>query len=140
MGQTGMTTGADRRKGERLGWILGWLGGFAWVAVLACVFAFQGRGLAAFAGLLLFLLAVLAIRRNAPWRQPDQPYWRLMVPLYGLMGLSVVWVFWGFEAASAESLSGWQLLWWLPLLLPLIQLGRRTWRMGEGNLPSQGQG
>ena len=130
-----MTTGADRRKGERLGW----LGGFAWVAVLAGVFVVQGRWLAALAGLLLFALAVWAIRRNAPWRQPDQLYWRLMAPLYGLIGLSVVWVFWGFEAASAESLSGWQLLWWVPLLLPLIQLGGRTWRMGEANARSPGQ-
>lgn len=136
-----MSTGpGEARKGERLGWTLGWLGGFAWVAVLAGVFAVQGRGLPAVAGLLLFAMAGLAIRRNAPWRHPDQPYWRLMAPLYGLMALSVVWVFWGFEDASAEPVSGWQLLWWVPLLLPLIQLGRRTWRMGEGNARSPEQG
>lgn len=121
------------RKGERLGWALGWLGGFAWVAVLAAVFAFQGRWIEAGVGLVLVAAAAPAVVLAAPWRHPYRAYWQLMAPLYGLLALGVAWAVWA--NGGAEPVSAWDLLWLIPLLMPLASIGRRNWQMGETARP-----
>ena len=43
------------RKGERIGWICGWLGAFLWVVVLAVIFFVQGRAAEAAVGLAILV-------------------------------------------------------------------------------------
>jgi hypothetical protein len=119
----------EGRAGERFAWIGGWLGGFIWVALLSGIFAVQGRFAAAGAGLLLVTAAVAAIVLSAPWRHPDTPYWKLMLPVYALLFASLAWlvVLWDGSPEQA-GLDVWQLPLLLLLVIPFKTVGRRTWR------------
>ncbi len=127
----------DPRRGEKIGWTGGWLGGFVWVLILSLVFAVQGNWRTALSGLIVVGLAVAAVLFGAPWRHPTTPYWRLMLAPYGLFLGSVAWAFLTY-GGMAET--GFGLMQWLLLLLPLIPLGqhaRRTWQDGGGQTPPQ---
>ena len=123
----------DPRRGEKLGWSLGWAGSFAWVAALAVVFAFQLKWAAALGGLVIVLLAALAVVRGAPWRHPHTRYGRLMVAPLLLELLAVLWAWRGFagDLTPADQFSPWMLAWMLPLVLPIVSLGPRRWVDGE---------
>ena len=115
------------RRGEKIGWTGGWLGGFIWVAVLAVVFMFQHQWPAALAGLGLVALAVIAIVLCAPWRHPTTPYWKLMLVPYALFLLTVGWAVWAFGLMGDPGLAWWQFAWVLSILTPLVIIGRRRW-------------
>jgi hypothetical protein len=70
------------RNGEKIGWIGGWLGGFAWVAIMSVVQLAQGRTATSAVGLVIAAGALAGLFLMAPWRRPHTPYWRLMLPLY----------------------------------------------------------
>ena len=129
----------DPRRGERLGWSLGWAGSFAWVAALAVVFAIQAKWAAALGGLAIVLLAALAVVRGAPWRHPQTRYWRLMLAPLLLELLAVVWAWRGFagDLAPGDQFSPWMLAWMLPLVLPIFSLGPRRWVDGEAPASSR---
>lgn len=118
------------RTGEKLGWSVGWAGGFLWVGILAAVFLVQGKAAAGLAGLGLAALAAFASLSFAPWRRPTTPYWKLMLPLYALLALSVAWAVAAFGPREAD-LTWWSLLWLLPLLVPFGSVGRRRWEDGD---------
>lgn len=118
------------RRGERIGWTAGWLGGFVWVFALSCVFLVQGRSQQGAAGMALAGIAVLSVVFFAPWRFPSTPYWKLMLAPYGAFSLSVVWAVWAYGGLEASGLTWWNLLWLLPMLLPLGTLRTRTWNDG----------
>ena len=115
------------RLGEKVGWAGGWAGGFIWVLVLSVVWLVQGKTLEAIAGLVLVCLAVVLIIGTAPWKHPKVPYWKLMSPLYLMLGLSVAWAVWSFGEAKDTGLTWWSLLWVLPILIPCGTIGRRRW-------------
>jgi hypothetical protein len=119
------------RKGEKLGWTGGWLGGFVWVAILALVFLFQGRTAQGLVGLALTGAAAGVIIRCAPWRFPRTPYWRLMLAPYAAFFLSIAWAVWAYGGLAAVGLNWWNLAWLLPMLIPLGTLSKRTWADGE---------
>lgn len=115
------------RTGEKVGWLAGWSGGFVWLLILAGIWLYQGQTGRGLAGLGLVAVAAACIIRCAPWKHPATPYRWLMVPIYVVFLLSV-----GFVAATGGftglRLTWWSLFWLLPLLAPLITVGRRTWR------------
>ncbi len=119
------------RKGEKAGWTWGWIGGFLWVAIVALVFLAQGKIAAGCTGLLVFVTAIWAIRRFAPWCHPATPYWRLYLSLYLLFLLTIPWAIWEFGGLGDEQLNGWLLLGLLPTLTPIFINGRKTWAEGE---------
>jgi hypothetical protein len=119
------------RKGERIGWTCGWIGGFLWVGILGAVFLAQSKVVAGGSGLLIFAVAVWAVLRLAPWRHPKTPYWRLFLRLYALFLLTILWTVWAFGGLGGEPLNGWMLLWMLPLFIPFVVSGRKTWADGE---------
>jgi hypothetical protein len=118
----------ERRAGERFGWVGGWLGGFIWVAILSAVFAVQGRFAAAGVGLLLVCLSVATVLLGAPWRHPDTPYWKLMLPVYATLLAALAWLFWLWDGPEYLGLTHWHLLLLVPLLMPFKTVGRRRWR------------
>ncbi|OBS29846.1 hypothetical protein A9O67_08410 [Tepidimonas fonticaldi] len=123
----------DARRGEKLGWSLGWAGGFAWVAALALVFAIQAKWAVALGGLVIVLLAALAVVRGAPWRHPQTRYWRLMMAPLLLELLAVFWAWHGLagDRPSGDALTPWMLVWMLPLVLPMFTFGSRRWADGD---------
>lgn len=117
----------DSRRGERLGWLLGWMGTFLFLPVLAVVVWLQGQHWIAVASVPLWALAELLVFRLAPWRYPSTRYWRLMLPLYVVLLASVVLVMVGFGGLEGSGLRWWNMLWVLPMLTPLFILGGRRW-------------
>ena len=124
--------GSPRRTGEKAGWIGGWIGGFLWVAILAVAFLVQGRIGAGASGLAIVAVAAALVALTAPWRRPRTPYWRLLLAPYALLAASVVWAVlaFGVDALRAEGMSAWSFGLVVPLLLPLLNGGRRRWSDG----------
>ena len=116
-----------KRKGEKIGWTAGWMGGFIWVIILSMIFLVQGKLLSAVLGLLIALAAVLAIMRCAPWRYPNTPYWKLMLGPYAVFFISVAWAVWAYGGIRGLGLNCWNLLWLLPMLIPFGTLSKRKW-------------
>ena len=115
-----------QRKGERIGWTFGWIGGFLWVFVMAVVWFFQGRIAEGMIGIMLFVAAVAAIVIFSPWRRPDVRYWKLLLPIYGVFLLTVFWVVYAFGALGNSGVIRY-CLWVVPCLTPLFVLGGKTW-------------
>jgi len=115
------------RKGEKIGWTAGWLGGFLWVAALSAIFLFQGKWMAGLTGITLLCAASVSIIFFAPWRYPSLPYWKLLIIPYGLFFASVAWAVWAYGGIEATGMDEWALLWLVPLLIPFGTLSRRRW-------------
>jgi len=120
MGMTG-------RQGEKIGWTVGWLGGFIWIAILAVMFLFQGKHAAGITGLVLFGIAVFCICYFTPWRYPTTFYWKLMAAPYIALLTSVPWAVWAFGGLETAGLNWWMLALLLPILVPAANLYRRRW-------------
>ncbi|MCU0237026.1 MAG: hypothetical protein MUC72_08080 [Acidobacteria bacterium] len=117
----------EGRRGEKIGWTGGWLGSFLWVLVLSVMFLFQGRRTEGIVGVVLVGLGAYYIHSCAPWRSPGTSYWKLMLRVYAVLLASVAWAIWSFGGWEATGLKWWNLLWLLPVLMPLLTIGRRTW-------------
>ena len=72
----------SERRQEKIGWIVGWLGGFIWVVILSIVLLVKGHAIEAGAGLLVASLACITIVLLSPWRHPRTRYRLLMAPIY----------------------------------------------------------
>ncbi len=121
----------EARKGEKSGWILGWSGGFLWIFSQVIVHLAKGNLLSALVGIALLVTAATFILRFTPWRYPTQLYWRLMLPLYVLLFLSIAWAIWISGGAAELGFNIWSIFLILPLLLPLYLAGSRRWIDGE---------
>lgn len=119
------------RKQQKLGWIVGWSGGFIWVLILSIVLAARGQFFDAGAGFLLAGIAISVIAFAAPWRNPQTPYRLLMVPIYFVLLMSLIWAVraWGGPQEMGFS-SWWSLLVLIPVLIPLWTVGNRRWENG----------
>lgn len=120
---------SDRRlrTGEKLGWIGGWVGAFCWIPVLAILFAFRGQQVDALVGLGLTGLGVGAAVVFSPWRYPRTRYWRLMVAPYFLFMASLPWAIRAFGVEDSELMPWWVFPTLVPMLLPVLIIGRRRW-------------
>ncbi|MHB8054144.1 MAG: hypothetical protein ACYDH3_02720 [Candidatus Aminicenantales bacterium] len=124
-----MTDG--KRSGEKAGWVLGWLGGFLWVAALAVIFLAQGRTTEGILGLALTGIAVLFIFVFVPWRRPAKAYGTLMLPIYLVFFAAAAWAIRSYGGLKASGLKWWNLFMILPLLIPLGIMGGRKWEDGD---------
>lgn len=126
-----MTTPAESRSGEKIGWIGGWLGGFIWLLILSVIWLLQGQISWALGGLSLVAAAVACIFGFAPWRHPTTRYWKLLLPIYAVLFASVA------LAAATGGFDGMNLSWWsafllLPALTPFATTGARRWDAPRG--------
>jgi hypothetical protein len=115
------------RRGEKIGWTAGWIGGFIWVAILSMVFLSQkmvGQGLL---GIVLTAGAIAAVFSFAPWRYPLTAYWKLMLAPYGMFFMAIAWAVWSYGSLESLDLNWWNLLWLIPALSPLGILSNRKW-------------
>lgn len=116
------------RRGEKIGWTVGWIGGFFWVAILSLVFLYQGKYLEGILGLLQVVIWTLSVYYFAPWRHPDKIYFVLLLPLYGIFFTVIIWSIWAFGGLSAlNEFNRLDFLWIFPALLPLPFLYKRKW-------------
>lgn len=115
------------RRGERIGWTFGWIGGYVWVLALSAVFLYQQRWPEAALGLAVTAFGALAALAGAPWHHPHTRLWKLMmVPYLGVFA-SVGWAVWAYGGPGALGLSPWHALWLLWLFMPLLGNGSRRW-------------
>lgn len=123
--------GQDARKGERIGWIGGWSGSFVWLLILVVMQLVKGGFSSALVGLMVLAVAAFCILRFAPWRNPTTPYWKLLLPIYGVIFLAFAYAVtvgrqYGFNLE-------WRYLFWLmPMFIPFFTLRDRTWDQWAG--------
>ena len=115
------------RNSEKWGWTAGWLGGFAWVVSVAVILLVQGRVLECLLGLMLACVAVVLILAAAPWKHPNTPFWKLMLPLYVVLFGAVAWAVWAEGGLGEMGLGWWSVGLLLPVLLPFATIGGRRW-------------
>lgn len=114
------------RRGERIGWAVGWLGATAWVAVASVVLLARSSWAEGLSGLALAAAVAAGSLSLAPWRHPQTRAWRLLLPLVALLLASVPWALWAWPERDG-ALSWWSLLWLLPLLVPLASIAGMRW-------------
>ncbi len=119
------------RRGEKLGWTLGWFGGFIWVILLSILWLVKGQVEAGITGLALFIVGAAVIITFAPWRHPDTPYWKLMLPVYAAFFLTVAWTIRTAGGFQGLGVTWWSFSWLLPMFVPFATIGKRRWRDGE---------
>lgn len=115
------------RKGEKIGWICGWLGGFIWLGLLSIMWFFQSKISYGIIGIALFIISVIIINIVAPWKHPDTKYWKLMIPIYLLLFISIVVniIFWG--GMEKTGLKWASFFWIFSIIIPFFTLGNMTW-------------
>ena len=79
-----------KRRGEKLGWLGGWFGGFVWLGLLSAIWLFQNKISEGIIGLAVFIIAIIVISMTTPWKHPNTKYWKLMLPIYSLLTCSIV--------------------------------------------------
>ncbi len=120
------------RKQQKWGWAGGWLGGFIWVYILAVVFLLQGKLAQGAIGLIIAVVATVAIFWFSPWRHPRVSYRLLMLPIYGLFVIAFGWCIWAADGIQALGFtSWWSALILLPALIPFWTVGKRRWDNDE---------
>lgn len=119
------------RRGEKLGWIFGLLGGTVWMFVLAAYGLFGGNwrfGAIALGG---GLLVVGLLIQLAPWKNPTTRYWKLFLPPIEVMILTagVLITCWGHGLSTLN---------WIPIFLCIFlpfavsDIRSRRWEDGNG--------
>ena len=116
-----------KRKGEKIGWIGGWIGSFLWLGVLACIWFIQGRIPYGLIELFLFCLAIVIIISFEPSKHPETSYWKLMLPMYVLLVISIGFSIFAFGGMKKMGLSWVSFFWVVPMLLPMFTMGSKKW-------------
>ncbi|MCX8027256.1 MAG: hypothetical protein N3A62_05310 [Thermodesulfovibrionales bacterium] len=116
------------RKGEKLGWSVGWIGGYSWVVIMSIIFIYQGKIVEGLLGLVQFILWIGCVVYFAPWRHPNTMYLYLMLPLYVLFFISAGWLIWAFGGVSDfKGINLLEYFWFLPILIPIPILYKKKW-------------
>ena len=128
-----MSNHPKHRRGEKIGWLGGWIGGFLWLGILSVIWQFQGRTFAGILGLLLFVLAATTIYRTAPWKHPAVYYRKLMLPIYALLLAAIALSVWLMDDPGRYGFKWPNLLALMPAVLPLVIAGKRRWNDANTN-------
>ena len=125
---------SERRLGEKVGWIGGWLGAFSWLLGLALVWFLMKRPLPGILAVVLFGFALLLIYQMAPWHHPSTPYCKLMIPLYITFLGTAIWTYWNLAGLESFPVFVRNPLTWLcilPCAMPFFTIGGSRWVDGE---------
>ncbi len=116
-----------KRRGEKIGWIGGWLGGFGWLALLSVIWLFQNKISEGMIGLAVFIVAIIVISMTAPWKYPNIKYWKLMLPIYLLFFSTIILSIYLYGGLETIGLKWTSVFFIIPGLIPLVTAGNRTW-------------
>ncbi len=116
-----------KRRGEKFGWIGGWLGGFVWLALLSVIWLFQNKISEGMIGLAVFIVAIILISMTAPWKHPNIKYWKLMLPIYLLFFFTIILSIYLYGGLETIGLKWTSIFLIIPGLIPLVTAGNRTW-------------
>jgi hypothetical protein len=117
------------RKGEKIGWLGGWFGGFVWLVLLSAVWIFQNKIINGMLGIILFVVAVILVFTLAPWKHPNTKYWKLMLPIYSIFFVSVALCIYFYGGLKNVGLNWFSLFWIIPCLIPFGTIGNRKWNI-----------
>jgi len=118
------------RRGEKLGWTLGLLGGTAWMFILAACEFFAGDWRVGAFALGAGLCVVGLVIQLAPWKHPTTRFWKLFLPPVAVIILAAsVLVIWAGGLPPSE----WALDLLLVFVLPLLLHGIAWHRWEDGN-------
>jgi len=127
----------NERRGEKVGWTVGWLGSFCWVFIFSVLWLARGRLLAGGVALLIVAVAVALIVALAPWRHPRTRQWKLLLPIFLVLAVSVAAAVHFEGGLTATGMKWWSFLWVIAIFLPLLSYGARCWQDGEPYPPSR---
>ena len=116
-----------KRRGERFGWIGGWLGGFVWLCLLSVIWLFQNKISEGVIGIAVFIVAITVIIMIAPWKHPNTKYWKLMLPIYLLLFCSIILSIYLYDGLESIGFKWTSLFLVAPGLIPLVTAGNKTW-------------
>ncbi|MCM8538329.1 MAG: hypothetical protein NE334_20470 [Lentisphaeraceae bacterium] len=114
-------------KGMKAGWTLGWVGSTLWLVLLSISHLFHGEYSLAIISFVLYGTCLLYILKFTPWNFPDTAYWKLILPLLTLCLGSAAWATYNSPELQSILQNKWQLLSLLPVFIPMLILGSRTW-------------
>jgi len=128
-----------KRRGEKFGWIGGWLGGFVWLALLSIIWLFQNKINEGMIGLAVFIVAIIVISMTAPWKHPTIKYWKLMLPIYLLLFSTIILSIYLYGGLETIGLKWTSIFFIVPGLIPLVTVGNRTWNSStkQDNSPNK---
>ncbi len=128
-----------KRRGEKLGWLGGWFGAFAWLGLLSVIWLFQSKTSEGVIGLVVFIIAIIVISMTAPWKHPNTKYWKLMLPIYLLFICSIVLYVYLSGGLEIIGLKWTSIFFVIPGFIPLVTAGNRTWNgvAKQENSPNQ---
>lgn len=118
-----------RQRGPRWGWIGGFLGGTCWIPFLSGMLFLHGDPGGGIAGLLLCGAALYLSFVLRPWKHPETELWILYLGAVFPVFLAAGFLCWRFERfidPGQNAYLGLSAV--LPLLIPAIVLGKKTWR------------
>ena len=116
------------RKGEKIGWIGGWFGGFIWLCLLSIAWLIQGKLKIGILGISIFIIAILFIFIFAPWKFPRTKYWKLMLPIYAVFFTSIILSIYLLGGLKSVGLNWFSFFWIIPCLIPFVTVGNRSWK------------
>ncbi len=107
------------------------------MVVLAGILLAKGQTIQGLVGVALFAVAVIVCFLASPWRNPDTPYWKLMLAMYCTPGVAIAWAIWvlGMQESGLNPMISLTLLY--AVLFPMWQIGRRRWSDSEPPEPAQ---
>jgi phosphatidylserine synthase len=128
-----------KRRGEKIGWIGGWFGAFAWLGLLSAIWLFQNKISEGMIGLVVFIIAIITISMTVPWKYPNTKYWKLMLPIYSLFFCSIVLSIYLYGGLESIGLKWTSIFLVIPGLIPLVTAGNRTWNSNakQDNSPNK---
>jgi len=119
----------SERKGEKIGWIGGWIGSFIWLIPVSFVWLIHKQTAAAIILMLIFVLAITLTFQLTPWRYPKTYYYKLMLPNILLIYISaIVCIYFYYELENGK-VSWFLFIWLIVFFTPIITLGKRKWEM-----------
>ncbi len=124
------------RKGEKTGWLVGWTGGFVWLLLLAGAWFIQGQITKGILMISLFAIEVILIVVFSPWKHPETKYWKLMLPIYIVLIVSVSLYVSLAGGLKMLGLNFRSLFILLPCFIPFATVGGRSWK---NNAESSGE-
>lgn len=120
----------DPRRGQRLGWYGGLLGGSLWmVAPVVAGFA-SGHAWFGSVALVAAVAVVAMVFALAPWRHPAVRFWKLILPIVAVqlvVALGTAAVLEPYKPGHLRVVFQFSVL----ILTPMLVVGRQCWVDGE---------